>query len=99
MLPGQIGFELAKRRQRLAALSAIVCLAAGMPLFAHAQQEPMNTKELGMMAKSQQLAALKKPGALDDCEKTLASQKKMIAALEKRVKELERQLAARKAKE
>lgn len=39
----------------------------------------------GMMAKSQKLAALQKPSALDECKQTLESQKKTIAALEKRV--------------
>jgi len=98
MLLDQIKFELTKGWLKLAALGAIVCLAAGISLSAHAQQEPMNTGELGMMAKSQKLAALQKPSALDECKQTLESQKKVIAALEKRVKELERELAARKAR-
>ena len=94
----QITFGLKRRGLKLVALGAIVCLAAGISLSAHAQQEPMDTRELGMMAKSQKLAALQKPSVLDECKQTLESQKKTIAALEKRVKELERELAARKAK-
>ena len=94
----QITFGLKRRGLKLVALGAIVCLAAGISLSAYAQQEPMDTRELGMMAKSQKLAALQKPSVLDECKQTLESQKKTIAALEKRVKELERELAARKAK-
>ena len=94
----KIKFGMTKGGLKLAATAAIVCLAAGISLSAHAQQEPMDTRELGMMAKSQKLAALQKPSALDECKQTLESQKKTIAALEKRVKELERELAARKAK-
>ena len=98
MLVDQIELKLPKRGFKFAALGAIVCLAAGISVSAHAQQEPMDTRELGMMARSQKLVALQKPSALDECKQTLESQKKAIAALEKRVKELERELATRKAK-
>ena len=64
----------------------------------------MGGKELGMMAKSQQIASqASKPiedrrQSLQQAQATIAEQKRLIATLEKRNKELERELSAYRTK-
>ena len=89
---------------KLVVLGAAFCFAAAIAPAAYAQQEPMDSKELGYMAKSQLLASRQAPAGLEECQRALQSaretldqQKQVIADLQKRVKELERELAACKA--
>ena len=79
-------------------LAVLGAAFAAIVSSSNAQQEPMGGHELGMMGKSQRLV---QSGNLDQNERSLESaqyrlkqQNKLIARLEKRVKELEQKLAA-----
>jgi hypothetical protein len=70
----------------------------------YAQREPMGSKELGYMAKSQLLASHPAPAALEECQRNLQSaqkaldqQKQVATDLKSAVKKLVRELAACKA--
>ena len=93
-----------RKELKLAVFGAVFCFAAAFAAPLHAQQEPMGSKELGYMAKSQLLASHQAPSGLEECQRNLQSaqkaldqQKQVIADLKKRVKDLERELAACKA--
>ena len=64
----------------------------------------MGGKELGMMARSQQIASQAssqfkdRQRSLQEAQAKIAQQKKLIATLEKRNKELERELSAYRTK-
>ena len=58
-----------RKELKLADLGAVFCFAAALAAPLHARQEPMGSKELGYMAKSQLLASHQAPAGLEECQR------------------------------